>query len=63
MRSDIRGARIGTGDRTFQLRAERAGDQTDRVYTVVYRATDRSGNWREMSAEVLVPRRKPKETR
>ena len=50
---DVAGARFGTDDRTFQLRAETDG-RRDRVYTVVYRATDRSGNMRDVAATVVV---------
>ena len=52
---DILGAEMGTDDRQFKLRAERAGDGTARVYTAKYRATDASGNWSEATAQVIVP--------
>ena len=52
---DILGAEMGTDDREFKLRAERAGDGTARVYTAKYRATDASGNWSEATAQVIVP--------
>jgi hypothetical protein len=52
---DIQSASIGTDDRTFQLRAERSGTGPGRVYTVVYRATDRYGNARTVTAQVFVP--------
>ena len=55
---DIRDAAIGTDDRTFQLRAERAEHGRDRIYTIVYRATDQSGNAAETSATVVVPGRR-----
>lgn len=51
---DIEDAAIGTDDRQFRLRAARTGRKA-RVYTVVYRATDRSGNSRDVSAYVIVP--------
>jgi hypothetical protein len=54
---DIEGAAVGTDDRTFSLRAERATGRghTGRVYTIVYRVTDRSGNATDQSATVVVP--------
>jgi hypothetical protein len=47
-------ADIGTDDRDFQLRAERAGGAT-RVYEITYSATDDSGNTTEVTVEVTVP--------
>ena len=54
---DIEGAALGTDDRTFSLRAERGtgGQSTGRVYTITYRATDTSGNTRDVTATVTVP--------
>jgi hypothetical protein len=52
---DIAGADLGTDDRSFELRAERSGSGAGRVYTVVYRATDSSGNAAEVTAIVRVP--------
>ena len=52
---DIQGAAFGTADRSFALRAERDGSAGDRVYTVVYRATDHAGNSSTASARVVVP--------
>jgi M6 family metalloprotease-like protein len=52
---DIAGAEVGTDDRAFELRAERSGMGAGRVYTVVYRATDSSGNAAEATATVRVP--------
>jgi len=52
---DIQGASYGTDDRTFSLRAERAGSGRGRIYTITYRATDASGNEADASAEVTVP--------
>ena len=55
---DIAGADIGTDDRSFQLRAERSGSGSGRTYTVVYKATDASGNVATASATVFVPKSK-----
>ena len=52
---DIAGASLGTNDRTVQVRAERAGPGSGRVYTFVYRVTDASGNATQVSATVTVP--------
>jgi subtilisin family serine protease len=41
---DIQGASLGTDDREFQLRAERRGGGSGRVYTATYAAGDASGN-------------------
>lgn len=38
--NDIQGASYGTNDRAFQLRAERSGGGSGRVYTGIYRVTD-----------------------
>lgn len=51
---DIQAA-IGTGTRTFKLRAERAGELDGRVYTVTYTATDASGNTGTATTTVRVP--------
>jgi len=51
---DIAGAEYGTEDYHFQVRAERSGNGSGRVYTVVYSATDAAGNVREAEAEVTV---------
>ncbi len=53
--NDIQGAAFGTDDRSFQLRAERRGKGSGRIYTVAYTATDSSGNFTVATAEVLVP--------
>jgi hypothetical protein len=42
-------------DYTFQLRAERAGTEADRVYTITYKATDGCGNSTIVSVTVTVP--------
>lgn len=53
---DIAGAAVGTDDRSFELRAERRGSGPGRVYTVIYQATDASGNTTLATATVRVPR-------
>jgi hypothetical protein len=55
-RNDIQDATVGTPDFHFRLRAERARGGDGRVYTVIYRATDPSGNVTEAAATVSVPR-------
>jgi hypothetical protein len=52
---DIAGADIGTADRAVSLRAERDGRGPGRTYTLLYRATDASGNSATTQATVLVP--------
>ena len=52
---DIRDADVGTADFDFRLRAERAGTGDGRVYSVVYSATDMSGNETTETAGVFVP--------
>jgi subtilisin family serine protease len=52
-KEDIEDAAIGTDDRSFRLRAEKG--KSGRVYTITYRATDRSGNVTEVAREVVVP--------
>lgn len=42
-------------DTTFQLRAERAGGGSGRVYTITYAATDNCGNTTEVEATMSVP--------
>jgi len=51
---DIAAATFGTDDRNFQLRAERKGNGSGRVYTVVYEAQDASGNKTDKSSTVIV---------
>jgi hypothetical protein len=46
----VEGAALGSDDRVFQLRAQKG-----RVYTVVYRATDASGNATLVSKQISVP--------
>lgn len=55
---DVQGAAPGTDDRTFSLRAERGERGAERVYTITYRATDRSGNTADTIAHVTVPERR-----
>ena len=52
---DIQDATFGTLDLVFRLRAERAAPMGDRHYTATYRATDDSGNSRDVSADVIAP--------
>jgi hypothetical protein len=52
---DIAGASYGTDDRSFQLRAERSGPGSGRVYTVTYEGDDASGNSSQQGAAVVVP--------
>ena len=54
--NDIQGSAPGTADTTFLLRAERSALGNGRVYTIVYRATDGSGNARDVTVLVSVPR-------
>jgi hypothetical protein len=53
--NDIQDVQAGTLDLQFKLRAERLGANTGRVYTVVYQATDASGNVATDSSVVIVP--------
>jgi hypothetical protein len=54
--NDIKDAKFFTDDRQFQLKAEREGkNKTGRIYTVIYSATDASGNKTTASATVTVP--------
>lgn len=52
---DIQGVSAGTDDVMFQLRSERQGGGDGRTYTVVYTATDCSGNTASDTSYVLVP--------
>jgi hypothetical protein len=54
--NDIQGADIGTTDKTIQLRAERSGSGTGRIYTITYEAVDAAGNSTLASTTVIVPR-------
>jgi hypothetical protein len=53
--NDIQGADIGTDDQSIQLRAERSGNGTGRVYTITYKAVDFAGNSVTASTTVTVP--------
>ena len=53
--NDISGVALGTDDRVVQVRSERSGGGSGRVYTFVYRVTDASGNATEATAAVTVP--------
>ncbi len=52
---DIAGAALGTDDRSVQVRSERSGTGSGRVYTFVYRVTDGSGNSTDVTSTVTVP--------
>jgi hypothetical protein len=55
-KDDVKGAEPGTLDRQFQLKAAHTeGNHAGRIYTVVYTATDGSGNKTTASATVNVP--------
>lgn len=52
---DILDARLGTDDRQFMLKAKSEGkNKAGRIYTVVYSATDASGNRATATATVIV---------
>jgi hypothetical protein len=52
---DIAGHDLGTPDLQFQLRSERQGTGDGRKYTIIYTATDMSGNSAADTACVFVP--------
>jgi hypothetical protein len=56
--NDVQDADFGTDDRTFALRAERAGGGSGREYTITYSVTDASGNESTRQATVRVPKSK-----
>jgi hypothetical protein len=51
----VAGATPGSDDRSFSLRAERAGTGTGRVYTLTYRSKDVTGNSADATTTVVVP--------
>lgn len=52
---DIQGADIGTDDRNFCVRAERAGgDKAGRTYTAVYEVVDAAGNVTQTETKIYV---------
>jgi hypothetical protein len=53
--ADIAGAQYGTNDTTFELRAERSGEGSGRVYTITYTITDKAGNKSTAAITVTVP--------
>lgn len=53
--NDIGGAAFNTADFAFQLRSERSGTGDGRVYTIIYTASDESGNTASDTAWVTVP--------
>ena len=61
--NDIQGADLGTDDREFQLRAERSGKGNGRIYTIIYEATDASGNRTLSQTTVTVPKKSRKKLR
>jgi hypothetical protein len=52
---DIQGGDLGTDDICFDLRSERQGGGDGRKYTIVYRASDHSGNTADDTVCVRVP--------
>jgi hypothetical protein len=56
-KDDVKGAEPGTDDRQFQLKAAHTeGNHAGRIYTVVFTATDGSGNKASASATITVTR-------
>jgi len=53
--NDIQEADYGTADTEFLLRSERAGGLTGRKYTIIYTASDQSGNTANDTTCVTVP--------
>ena len=52
---DYRSASLGTPDQCVDLRAERNGNGDGRIYELVYRVRDASGNESSATAHVVVP--------
>ncbi|HEV2126473.1 MAG TPA: hypothetical protein VGW38_27255, partial [Chloroflexota bacterium] len=53
--SDIQGWLPGTADVSGQVRAERAGTGSGRIYTITYQISDVAGNTATVSTTVTVP--------
>ena len=53
--NDIQGASYGTADDVFKLRSERMGGGAGRIYTIIYTASDMSGNTTPDTSTVVVP--------
>lgn len=53
--NDVQGVEAGTADYEFQLRAERAGPESGRIYEATYTATDDAGNEGRARAVCIVP--------
>ncbi|WP_238540597.1 pectinesterase family protein [Paenibacillus mucilaginosus] len=51
---DIQGAEYGTADYDFELRAERSGPGSGRIYTITYEAVDFAGNRTQASTTVTI---------
>jgi hypothetical protein len=54
-KNDVQHAAIGTADYVFDVRAERKGNGSGRIYTVTYSAADASDNTASASATITVP--------
>lgn len=54
--NDLQGWTVGTPDTAGQVRAERSGSGSGRVYTLTYSAADQAGNAASCSVSVSVPR-------
>ncbi|WP_175532558.1 hypothetical protein [Paenibacillus sp. yr247] len=52
--NDIQDAVIGTYDTSFNLRAERSGKGSGRIYTITYTVTCLAGNTTTASTQVVV---------
>jgi hypothetical protein len=52
---DLAGFEVGTPDESGWARAERAGNEEDRVYTLAYIGRDAAGNTQACAAHVVVP--------
>jgi hypothetical protein len=53
--ADIQSFTLGTPDVSGQLRAQRNGSGTGRVYTLTYTGADEAGNTATCAATVTVP--------